>query len=264
MSIFDHAAFSRGSFSARAQSIETRVRVGPVVRFSPSFYQVVKRNVDVVVSLIALIVLSLPAAVIAVLIAWKCQGPVLSTQTMVGRNGVLFTLFTFRSVSAPAVGMSEIKPDPGGWRPPRHRPERIIPQFFNVLRGDMSLVGPRPVDQSRHTILAAQIPGSTHRLSMRPGMTGLAHINGASTLSPTEELAYDHTYITTPTLHTDTTSSPTHTHPHTHQVATSFGRDTLREGHTRCRDGPLDWQSISLELKANEGQNLDCACGDLF
>lgn len=213
MSIFDHAAFSRGSFSARAQSVETRVQVGPVVRFSPSFYQVVKRNIDVVVSLIALIVLSLPAAVIAVLIAWKCQGPVLSTQTMVGRNGVLFTLFTFRSISAPAMGMSESSQTRVG-DVLRVTGLYIIPQFFNVLRGDMSLVGPRPVDQSRHTILAAQIPGYTHRLSMRPGMTGLAHINGASTLSPTEELAYDHTYITTPTLHTDT-HIITHTLTHT-------------------------------------------------
>ena len=201
MSTFDNAALSRGSFAA--QAFDAQFRVASVHPAPSQSFQVAKRIVDVVVSLIALIVLSLPAAVIAVLIAWKCQGPVLSTQTMVGRNGVLFTLFTFRSVSAPAMGKSESSQTRVG-DVLRVTGLYIIPQFFNVLRGDMSLVGPRPVDQSRHTILAAQIPGYTHRLSMRPGMTGLAHINGASTLSPTEELAYDHTYITTPTLHTDT------------------------------------------------------------
>ena len=181
MSIFDHAAFSRGSFSARAQSIETRVRVGPVVRFSPSFYRVVKRNVDVVVSLIALIVLSLPAAVIAVLIAWKCQGPVLSTQTMVGRNGVLFNLFTFRSVSAPAMGMSESSQTRAG-DVLRVTGLYIIPQFFNVLRGDMSLVGPRPhaigmkTGETESALLVAEY---AHRHRIKPGMTGWAAINGS-------------------------------------------------------------------------------------
>lgn len=197
MSTFNNAAFSHGPFSAGAQAMDTQFRVEPV-RLVPSLpFRVVKRVVDIVVSLVVLVALTLPAAVIALLITRESEGPVFSRRAVAGKNGS-FIMYTFRTTYDPAWDTTE-----------SHQTRMgsflcttglfIIPQFVNVLLGDMSLVGPRPLHASSH-----QISGFTCRLAMRPGMTGLAQIKGADDLSLTEELAYDRTYIATSSLSTDT------------------------------------------------------------
>lgn len=200
MSTFDNAALSRGSFAA--QAFDAQFRVASVHPAPSQSFQVAKRIVDVVVSLIALIALALPAAVIALLIKRESEGPILAKQTVVGRNGQSFTLFTFRSTHNPALDMAESDQTRVGVF--LHATGlTIIPEFINVLLGDMSLVGPRPVRTSSYRVVAHQIPGFTRRLAVRPGMTGLAQIKGVGDLSLTEELAYDHAYITTSSLVAD-------------------------------------------------------------
>lgn len=168
MSTFDNAALSRGSFAA--QAFDAQFRVASVHPAPSQSFQVAKRIVDVVVSLIALIALALPAAVIALLIKRESEGPILAKQTVVGRNGQSFTLFTFRSTHNPALDMAESDQTRVGVF--LHATGlTIIPEFINVLLGDMSLVGPRPVRTSSYRVVAHQIPGFTRRLAVRPGMT---------------------------------------------------------------------------------------------
>lgn len=201
MPTFNNAALSCGSFSAVAHAIDNRFRVEPV-RLAPSrSFQVVKRVVDIVLSLVVLVALALPAAVIALLIARESEGPVLAKQTVMGKDGS-FTMYTFRTTYDPAWGVIDSDQTRAGSFL-RTTGLFIIPQFVNVLLGDMSLVGPRPVPVSSHRIVTHQISGFTRRLTVRPGMTGLAQIKGDSALSFTEELAYDRTYIATSSLRTD-------------------------------------------------------------
>lgn len=200
MSTFDNAAFSRGSFAAQAFDTQFRIEA---IRLAPSkSFQVAKRIVDVVISLLALVVLALPTAVIALLIKRESEGPVLSKRTVVGKNAQPFNMYSFRTSNNPALDMIESdQTRVGGFLLTTGL--NIIPQFFNVLLGDMSLVGPRPVRTSSYRIVAHQIPGFIKRLAVRPGMTGLAQVKGAGDLSLTEELAYDHAYISTPSLGAD-------------------------------------------------------------
>ncbi len=202
MSTFDNAALSRDSFATAAQASDNFAPV-ELVQLPISYsFQVAKRIADVAISLIVLAVLALPAAVIALLIKRDSEGAVLSLRTVMGKNGKSFTMYTFRTTHNPAWDMIESdQTRVGGFL--RTTGLFIIPQFFNVLLGDMSLVGPRPIHASSHRIVAHQIPGFTQRLAMRPGMTGLAQINGATNISLAEELAYDRGYISTASLSTD-------------------------------------------------------------
>ncbi|MFT3944198.1 MAG: sugar transferase [Ancrocorticia sp.] len=182
--------------SVNAQIIDSKVEL---VQLPAS--QMVKRIADVVISLAVLVALALPAAVIALLIKRDSDGPVLAKRNVMGKNGA-FAMYTFRTTKNPAWDTIESdQTRVGGFL--RATGLFIIPQFLNVLLGDMSLVGPRPIHASSHRIVAHQIPGFTRRLAVRPGMTGLAQVKGAGDLSLTEELAYDHTYLAAPSLAAD-------------------------------------------------------------
>ena len=129
---------------------------------------VAKRIMDVVLASLALIAIAPVLAMIALLIKRDDHGPVLFTQKRMGRGGVPFTMIKFRTMCVDAeakkaelehlnVGagaMFKLAHDPritgvGGWL--RHYSLDELPQFWNVLRGDMSLVGPRPLARKRHS-----------------------------------------------------------------------------------------------------------------
>lgn len=114
-------------------------------------FQAMKRILDIFISVIALVALAIPSVVIALLIKRESDGPVLSTREMVGKNGRSFTLINFRSTRTQtgrerltwgALEDTDITTI-GDFLRTTHMD--AIPQLINVLRGDMSLVGPRPV-----------------------------------------------------------------------------------------------------------------------
>jgi sugar transferase (PEP-CTERM system associated) len=165
----------------------------------------IKRVFDIAVSL-ALTIVTLPLMVVtAVAIRLDSSGPILYRQERTGLHGETFTLFKFRSMAMDAeVGG---KPQWAQKRDPRItrvggfiRASRIdeLPQLLNVLRGEMSMIGPRPERPMFVRELASVIPFYTHRNYVKPGLTGWAQVNypyGASVEDAREKLAYDLYYV---------------------------------------------------------------------
>lgn len=165
----------------------------------------VRRSLDIVVSL-ALLLLTLPLMLItAALIRLDSAGPVLHRQTRVGLHGEPFTLLKFRSmtVNAEEAGKPRwaLQQDPRVTRVGSFiRPMRIdeLPQLLNVLRGEMSLVGPRPERPMFVEELTKVIPFYRERGYVKPGITGWAQVNfpyGASVEDARQKLSYDLYYV---------------------------------------------------------------------
>lgn len=151
--------------------------------------RVVKRSVDLVGASLAILVLALPMALIALAIRLESKGPVLFRQERHGYNHRPITVWKFRSMRVedcdPAARLVVRRGDPRVTRMGRLL-RRLsldeLPQFFNVLRGDLSLVGPRPhalmALSSRQMAFAEMVDGYAARHRMRPGITGWAQVNG--------------------------------------------------------------------------------------
>jgi sugar transferase (PEP-CTERM system associated) len=185
------------------------IRLGELL-FSPGFFAsrlflLYKRFASIVVSVIALLI-SLPLLPFVVLaIKLTSPGPVLYQQKRVGRDGAIFYCFKFRTMRADAeadIGPSWAKDDDPRITRVGHflRLSRLdeIPQLWNVLRGDMSLVGPRPERPEFVRALNQEIPYYYLRHSIRPGITGWAQIcfrYGSSVEDAKEKLRYDLFYI---------------------------------------------------------------------
>lgn len=172
----------------------TRVNGGPV-------YRVVKRAFDVVSCSCALVVLAIPMGIIALKIKKESPGPVIYAQTRVGRGGRLFKVYKFRSmyIDAEARGAQwaqgeDPRVTPFGRKLRNSRMDEI-PQFWNVVRGDMSLIGPRPERPVFHEAFKERIHGWEQRLAVRPGITGLAQVEGGYELLPKEKALLDIEYI---------------------------------------------------------------------
>ncbi len=164
-----------------------------------------KRACDIVVSLV-LLVISLPVMGLAALaVRIDSPGPILYRQERVGLGGRVFTLLKFRSMRADAEEGGRpvwaAQADPRVTRVGAFiRSTRIdeLPQLFNVLRGDMSLVGPRPERPMFVNELARVIPFYNQRNYLKPGITGWAQVNypyGASVEDAREKLSYDLYYL---------------------------------------------------------------------
>jgi exopolysaccharide biosynthesis polyprenyl glycosylphosphotransferase len=152
--------------------------------------------------------------VIAVVVRLSSPGPALYRQTRVGRDGISFTLYKFRSMRADAEAASGAvwasKDDPritGVGKIIRKLRLDELPQLFNVLKGEMSIVGPRPERPEFVKTLSARIPYYRQRHCVRPGITGWAQINYkyGDTLEDTiEKLEYDLFYIKNMSFSMDT------------------------------------------------------------
>jgi exopolysaccharide biosynthesis polyprenyl glycosylphosphotransferase len=149
-----------------------------------------KRVLDAAVSL-ALIVLLLPfLAVITLAVALETPGPVLFCQRRTGKDGRIFAMFKFRSMGVMEDGAEVVQArerDPRVTRVGRFlRASSLdeLPQLFNVLRGEMSLVGPRPHAVAHDEYYGARIPYYVLRQKVKPGMTGWAQVNGARGATP--------------------------------------------------------------------------------
>ncbi len=158
----------------------------------------VKRAIDIIVSLLLLVVLAPVFALIASLVKLSSAGPIIFKQDRVGLDGELFPVLKFRSMYAEAPKYAQ---SPTSSHDPRITPlGRILrrtsldelPQLFNVLRGEMSLVGPRP---EMPFIVANYGPLERGRLRAKPGITGLWQISHARTSPIHENVDYDLFYI---------------------------------------------------------------------
>jgi exopolysaccharide biosynthesis polyprenyl glycosylphosphotransferase len=158
----------------------------------------IKHALDLFVAAVALVLLSPLFAVIAVLIKLDSPGPVFFIQERAGRYGRPFKMVKFRSMRADAP---PVAPSPGRRDDPRvTRIGRILretsldelPQLWNVLRGEMSLVGPRPALLYQAEAYSAR---ERRRLEARPGITGLAQVTGRGELTWPEKIELDLFYI---------------------------------------------------------------------
>lgn len=159
-------------------------------------YLVVKRVVDWLIACV-LIVLSSPfmiAAIIAVKISSK--GPALFKQKRPGKNCKIFTVYKFRTMSLETDALGKLLPDiqrmtnVGSFL--RKTSIDELPQLFNILKGDMSFIGPRPLLVK---YLEYYTPEQNRRHEVTPGISGWAQVNGRNTISWEEKFDYDVWYV---------------------------------------------------------------------
>ncbi|WP_165054380.1 MULTISPECIES: sugar transferase [unclassified Adlercreutzia] len=164
-------------------------------------YRFVKRAFDVCACGLALAVLALPMAAMAVKVRSESPGSVIYAQERVGRGGKPFKVYKFRSmyVDAEARGArwaadGDPRVTPFGRWMRDHRLDEL-PQLWNVVRGDMSLIGPRPERPAFCEAFEERIVGWHYRTKVRPGLSGLAQVSGGYDLLPAEKVLYDMEYI---------------------------------------------------------------------
>lgn len=161
-----------------------------------------KRACDIIISILALPVVLLVIALLAPFIYFEDKGPIFYNAARVGLNGCDFTMYKLRSmkVHAPDLVMKDGSTYNGADDPRMTRVGAFmrktsldeIPQFFNVIKGDMSVVGPRP-DLRRETEL---YQGNEHiKLTVKPGVTGYAAVYGRNSLPWHDRLALDVKYV---------------------------------------------------------------------
>jgi lipopolysaccharide/colanic/teichoic acid biosynthesis glycosyltransferase len=162
------------------------------------YKQYIKRGIDIVLSLIILTFLLPFLLIIATSILLESKGPVLFKQYRVGKGLEIFQVFKFRTMtnekrevgSVPLIGKVEGVTNLG-YILRRFKIDEL-PQLFNVLKGDMSLIGPRPSIPGQ---LAKMTERERQRYAVRPGVTGLAQVNGNIHLAWTERYVHDLNYI---------------------------------------------------------------------
>jgi sugar transferase EpsL len=163
-----------------------------------------KRVFDIVLSGVILICMSPLALIIALLVLWRLGSPVLLRQPRPGLHGEVFILYKFRTMTDARDGSGQLLPDAARLtqfgRFLRSSSLDELPELWNVIRGDMSLVGPRP-------LLPEYLPLYTReqarRHEVRPGITGWAQVNGRNTLSWKENFALDVWYVDNHTFRLD-------------------------------------------------------------
>ncbi len=164
-------------------------------------YLFLKRVLDIVIALIALVVAFPIIAFTSILIKLESKGPAFFTQERMGLNGKKFYIYKLRSMRVDAEKDGPQWASKNDSRVTRVgkfiRKTRIdeLPQLINVLKGDMSIFGPRPERPVFVEQFSREIPGFEKRLLVKPGLSGWAQVNGGYDISPKEKLEYDLFYI---------------------------------------------------------------------
>lgn len=190
-----------------AEGLVDKSRIVEVEHVDPAMlprrtaYHAAKRLFDVVGSALALVVLAIPMAVVAIAIKIDSPGPALFMQERLGKDGKPFTLVKFRTmcVNAEQGGAQWAQDsDPRVTKLGRAlRDTRFdeVPQFWGVIKGDLSIVGPRPERKVFYDEFCKYIHGFDQRMMVRPGITGLAQVEGGYDLLPEYKIEYDMRYI---------------------------------------------------------------------
>ena len=162
-----------------------------------TFYEkYIKRLLDILLSAFALIVLSPVLLVVAILVRTKLGSPVIFSHQRPGKDGKLFRLYKFRSMTNERDENGKLLPDEvrltGFGKLLRSTSLDELPELWNILKGDMSIVGPRP-------LLVQYLPlyneEQRHRHDVRPGLTGWAQANGRNAISWEEKFEMDVWYV---------------------------------------------------------------------
>lgn len=187
--------------------------VSMIISFVRRTYYATKRVLDIAAGVLGLVVLSPLFLITAILIKLTSRGPIFYTQVRVGKDGIPFKMYKFRTMRTDAeTGTGAV------WA--KENDDRIIPvgkilrkahideipQFVNILKGDMSLIGPRPERPEFVKKLSLQIPDYEKRLRVKPGLTGLAqvwHSYDETLADVRKKVKYDLMYIKKMCLWTD-------------------------------------------------------------
>lgn len=177
---------------------ETKSNVNPPLQRSEQggvYKRFVKRPMDFILSLIAIIILSPILLIIAILVRFKLGRPILFKQERPGLNEEIFMMYKFRTMTDERDANGDLLPDAERLtrfgKMLRSTSLDELPELFNIIKGDMSIVGPRP-------LLIRYLPYYTEeerqRHNVRPGLTGLSQINGRNLLEWNKRLELDVQY----------------------------------------------------------------------
>lgn len=165
------------------------------------FYVVIKRAFDILLSFVFGVIMLIPMLIIAAVVSIDSPGSPLYTQERLGKDGKVFVMYKFRSMVKNAEEDGPRWADVNDERCTRVgkflRFTRLdeLPQLWNIFKGDMSFVGPRPEREYFYNEFEKYIPDFRKRLAVKPGLTGLAQVNGGYDLEPEEKLQLDIEYI---------------------------------------------------------------------
>jgi lipopolysaccharide/colanic/teichoic acid biosynthesis glycosyltransferase len=169
------------------------------MRFAGGLYVGVKAVMDVVVAALMLVLFAPLLLVLALLIRLDSAGPAIYRQSRLGRSGRLFTMYKFRTmkVGTPVLSTEEMQQQaaiPFTRLGPILRKTNLdeLVQLINVLKGEMSFIGPRPALPSQTDVIALRAKSGADRV--RPGITGLAQVMGRDDLDVKTKVAYDTQY----------------------------------------------------------------------
>ena len=158
-----------------------------------------KRLLDVTVALCAIIALGLPFLMVALMVRFTSPGPIFYWSARVGRENRIFKMPKFRSmrIDTPEVA-THLLTDASHWLTPigaflRKSSLDELPQLWSILKGDMSLVGPRPALFNQEELIHLRTDKGVHVLT--PGLTGWAQVNGRDELSISQKVALDVEYL---------------------------------------------------------------------
>lgn len=174
------------------------------------YQRLIKRALDIILSLCAIIVLSVPMLALAAWIKLDSPGPVLFTQKRIGRNKTYFNILKFRTmrIDAPHDMPTHLLQNPDAYitrsgRFLRKTSLDELPQIFNILLGEMSIVGPRPALWNQDDLIAQRDLYGANDIT--PGLTGWAQVNGRDELEIDEKARYDGEYTRNITFKMDVT-----------------------------------------------------------
>ena len=232
----------------------------PATRFAPNF--TIKRLIDLAGATLGLILFSPVILTVIVAIRFSSRGPILFSQERTGRHGRIFRIYKFRTM-IPATTVDQNREaredDPRITRIGRFlRRSGLdeLPQLVNVLRGEMSLVGPRPLLSWENNLCN---PCQSRRLHVQPGLTGLAQVRGRNAIPWAQRVEWDVIYVETRTIRLDLLilfqTIPT----------VAFGRNAYDSSHPRLdaaapRNRPIRPTEVSmLEPTARFGNAMIAA-----
>lgn len=164
-------------------------------------YEFLKRLFDIVFSLLGMVVFAIPMLIIAILVVKDSPGKIIYAQERLGKNEKSFMIYKFRTMRIDAehegaqwASVDDERVTDIGRKLRATRMDEL-PQLLNILKGEMTLVGPRPERPEFYDVFDTYIKGFRQRMYVKPGMTGFAQVVGGYSLKPHEKIVYDLDYI---------------------------------------------------------------------